>query len=758
VDFINKCTYKMKLMTFNYGESATVNFPIKLLVACTIILQSFASYTQVVSYPKLNRTFEFYLREITGLETDFKFHFEGPNDKLFRRTKEWGADGFGVIADRKNLVFYGATEQAIEHAIYYTLEHSFGIRFYSAEETFIPKLARIKPLPYTIYEQVPAFEYREVFYGEARRAGYAESFYLTDGQGTGSFERHPGWGLWVHTLHRLLPPDTYFEQHPEYYALRNGVRMKDQLCLSNPEVLAHVSNALQLEINKHPQDTYWSVSQMDNYNYCECEKCAHIDEEEGAHSGSIIRFVNEIAKRFPDKVISTLAYQYSRTAPKVTKPLPNVNIMLCTIEENRAKSLTGTGFEKDLAEWSKISQNILIWDYVINFSHMVMPFPNWPTLQENIQLFKKYGVNMLFEQGYNHSSSEMQELRCFLLSKWMWDPYLDETMLMDAFLSNYYGAAGPIVKEILDREVSELQKSGKSLTLYEPPMTHIRGYLSPENLHWYHTMFEKAKSLEGLSAKHIERLEMAQQSMRYASLEIAKSPDAGKDWYFYSTDNPYDQMLTDFVRLALKNGPNLLHEIKLSPKEYEQITRDYWKNGKVKHLASNGSLKYLTLPNKSYRDGAKKADGSPIDSLTFCSAQPLINGIKGTTDYQYNWQGWQGRNAELIIDLGKVDSISSIRLNFLENNSAWIVGPKALNVRIVQKLEDLEGPNAIQATVENPDAGKQMPSGTYPLPLTLPHKTAGRYLYIQVINPGALPKWRGVDGDGWLFIDEIEIH
>lgn len=758
MDFINTCTYKMKFMTFNYGESTTVNFPIKLLVACTIILQSFASYTQVVSYPKLNITFEFYLREITGLETDFKFHFEGPNDKLFRRTKEWGADGFGVIADRKNLVFYGATEQAIEHAIYYTLEHSFGIRFYSAEETFIPKLARIKPLPYTIYEQVPAFEYREVFYGEARRAGYAESFYLTDGQGTGSFERHPGWGLWVHTLHRLLPPETYFEQHPEYYALRNGVRMKDQLCLSNPEVLAHVSNALQLEINKHPQDTYWSVSQMDNYNYCECEKCAHIDEEEGAHSGSIIRFVNEIAKRFPDKVISTLAYQYSRTAPKVTKPLPNVNIMLCTIEENRAKSLTGTGFEKDLAEWSKISQNILIWDYVINFSHMVMPFPNWPTLQENIQLFKKYGVNMLFEQGYNHSSSEMQELRCFLLSKWMWDPYLDETMLMDAFLSNYYGAAGPIVKEILDREVSELQKSGKSLTLYEPPMTHIRGYLSPENLHWYHTMFEKAKSLEGLSAKHIERLEMAQQSMRYASLEIAKSPDAGKDWYFYSTDNPYDQMLTDFVRLALKNGPNLLHEIKLSPKEYEQITRDYWKNGKVKHLASNGSLKYLTLPNKSYRDGAKKADGSPIDSLTFCSAQPLINGIKGTTDYQYNWQGWQGRNAELIIDLGKVDSISSIRLNFLENNSAWIVGPKALNVQIVQKLEDLEGPNAFQATVENPDAGKQLPSGTYPLPLTLPHKTAGRYLYIQVVNPGALPKWRGVDSDGWLFIDEIEIH
>jgi hypothetical protein len=144
--------------------------------------------------------------------------------------------------------------------------------------------------------------------------------------------------------------------------------------------------------------------------------------------------------------------------------------------------------------------------------------------------------------------------------------------------------------------------------------------------------------------------------------------------------------------------------------------------------------------------------------LTFLSAQPLINGIKGTTDYQYNWQGWQGRNAELIIDLGKVDSISSIRLNFLENNSAWIVGPKSLTISISTNLEVLDGPNAFHSTIENPDFGKQMPTGTYPLQLTLPQKTIGRYLFIQVVNPGALPKWRGVDGDGWLFIDEIEIH
>ncbi|MFM1915495.1 MAG: hypothetical protein RLZZ531_1164 [Bacteroidota bacterium] len=731
----------------------------KHLIVLFLLTSQYWAYSQEVFYPKLNSTFNFYLREITSFDHAYDVHFERPNPNLFQRTKEWGADGFGVFIDRKTIIFYGETEKAIEHAIYYTLEHTFGIRFISAEETLIPKLTRLKPLPYTIYEQVPAFEYREVFYGEARRTGYAESFYLTHEQGYGTFETHPGWGLWVHTLHRLLPPETYFEKHPEYYALRNGIRMKDQLCLSNPEVLSHVTNALQLEVNKRPKEKYWSVSQMDNYNYCECEKCAHIDEEEGSHAGSIIRFVNEVAKLFPDKVISTLAYQYSRSAPKITKPLSNVNIMLCTIEENRAKSLSGSGFEKDLSDWSKISQNILIWDYVINFSHMVMPFPNWPTLQENIQLFKKYGVNMLFEQGYNQSSSEMQELRCFLLSKWMWDPTLDADSLTNLFLTNYYGNAGPIVKEILEREISELQKSGKALTLYEPPVTHIKGYLSPENLRWYHLMFEKAKNTEGLTPKQLERLEMAHQSIRYASIEISKSPAAGSDWYFYTLDNPYQDMLKDFSAIAQKNGPKLLHETRLTPKEYEQITLDYWKNGKVKHLGSDATLKYLSVPNKSYRDGALKMDGTAIDSLGFYSKQPLLNGIKGTNDYQYNWQGWQGRNATFLIDLGKTDTLSSIQLNFLENNSAWIVGPSSFHLRIGNSEEEvLSSTCAQQGKLINPTAGQQVAPGIYPLKLSFGTKLYGRYLYLDVSNPGPLPKWRGVDGNGWLFIDEIEIH
>ena len=71
-----------------------------------------------------------------------------------------------------------------------------------------------------------------------------------------------------------------------------------------------------------PDKTIWSVSQNDNFSYCQCPECLKIIEEEGSPAGPVIRFVNRVAAVFPDKTISTLAYQYSRPAPRRTRPAP----------------------------------------------------------------------------------------------------------------------------------------------------------------------------------------------------------------------------------------------------------------------------------------------------------------------------------------------------------------------------------------------------------------------------------------------------
>jgi hypothetical protein len=55
-----------------------------------------------------------------------------------------------------------------------------------------------------------------------------------------------------------------------------------------------------------------SVSQNDGNNTnCSCPECKAVDEYEGSPSGNLIRFLNKLAERFPDKEFSTLAYLYS---------------------------------------------------------------------------------------------------------------------------------------------------------------------------------------------------------------------------------------------------------------------------------------------------------------------------------------------------------------------------------------------------------------------------------------------------------------
>ena len=53
-----------------------------------------------------------------------------------------------------------------------------------------------------------------------------------------------------------------------------------------------------------------------------------IVDAEGADPRTV---ADEVAKRYPDKVVETLAYQYTRKPPKHTRVRPNVMPCLCSI-------------------------------------------------------------------------------------------------------------------------------------------------------------------------------------------------------------------------------------------------------------------------------------------------------------------------------------------------------------------------------------------------------------------------------------------
>lgn len=413
--------------------------------------------------------------------------------KFTARSNTLPKEGYFYCTDEGNLVF-GGRGRGLLYGVYAFLEDELGIRFFSPDVTHVPKRSVIE-IGELNRSDAPVMEYREPSISECRNTEYAVRRRVNGSFRRSSVEKYGGGvgyadGYFVHTFTKLLPPDQYFDTHPEYYSEINGVRIREktQLCLSNPDVLELVKSRVLEELRKQPEATLFSVSQDDNYNGCTCEKCRAADLEEGSMAGSMIRFVNAVAEavepEFPDVVIDTLAYQYTRKPPKFVRPRHNVSVRLCSIEccfvhplrdcrsdDPDAPNIDlSQPFAEDLIGWGKICSRLYIWDYVTNFSHFWMPHPNFHVLADNVRFFAENGVKGVFEQGCaSQGGGEFTGLRSYLISKALWNPNLNEDLVIDEYLAGVYREAAPYMRRYLEEVYNAVIESGCHLYCFNHP-------------------------------------------------------------------------------------------------------------------------------------------------------------------------------------------------------------------------------------------------------------------------------------------------
>ncbi|MCK5700109.1 MAG: DUF4838 domain-containing protein, partial [Cyclobacteriaceae bacterium] len=338
-----------------------------------------------------------YIEKMTGCKIPITNKLNEASEKgiFIKEVKGLQWDGYAIKTSKDGNVFIdGGKFRGCVYGVVEILDKYLGCHVYTAKYKVIPQINDISLSPLNISDSSVNY----------CRIVHFHSSTISDQDvldwcriSTGSVDY-----ISVHSLtNSLVPWRKYFDTHPEYFAWRNsdGKRMPTQACVSNKEVLRIVIEELEQKMALNPQINYWDVSQDDNRAYCECENCLKIMDEEKSPGGPIFRFVNEVAKHFPDKIISTLAYQYSRPAPVVTKPLDNVRIVLCSIEADRSRSIVddttsvGRSFVRDLEDWGKICKQIYLWDYIVNFHYYLAPFPNLHTLQPNIKLFVDNNVH-----------------------------------------------------------------------------------------------------------------------------------------------------------------------------------------------------------------------------------------------------------------------------------------------------------------------------------------------------------------------------
>jgi hypothetical protein len=484
-------------------------------------------------------------------------------------------DGFLLATSQRNLYIVSGGGRGAVYGVVHLLEKYFGCRMYSPGVAVFPHRDEVI-LGCTFEIDNPANEIRIVYgefaldpdYRDWMRLQIPDEFY--------------GTGYYVHTLQKLVPWQTYFASHPEYFALVNGKRVIDQPCLSRPEVFDIVVSKLRDEMASQPEKKIWSVSQNDNSTYCQCPDCLKAIEEEGSPAGPIIRFVNRVAALFPDKTISTLAYQYSRPAPRLTQPAPNVQVMLCTIELNRSRPIdndtSSRSFIRDIRDWSRISGNLYLWDYTVNFSHFVSPFPNLHVLQPNIQFFYRRGVRQHFQQTNTGPGHESSELKSYLLARLLWNPDIDAKAVMNEFLEGYYGKAGPFIRRYIDALEGALKRSGAGLDIYEPPTAHADDYLSAPNVAAYNSLFDKAEAAAAGDAAVLGRVKTARLPLMYAMLEIGKNDLFGPRGFYVEKDGAFSvkpemvRLLDEFLARSEAAGVKTLNESGLTPEDYYGAT------------------------------------------------------------------------------------------------------------------------------------------------------------------------------------------
>ncbi|NRT15623.1 hypothetical protein HNP99_001980 [Flavobacterium sp. 28A] len=572
---------------------------------------------------------------------------------------------FIIKSDTRDIFLIAPNAKLLRYAVY-TLLEKWGFRKFTAQETYIPKLNLVKFPKNNEEINKPSFEYRALLYPDA----YDEDF-----RDWHKLDWHiDDFSVWGHSFNMLLSAKEYFKTNPDFFALYEGNRNTESLCMTNDTVVDLVIKKMTQVISEHPNAQFYSVSQNDDVVYCECTKCSTINHKHGGPQGSLYYFLNKIAVHFPKTKITTLAYLHTFKPPTNLKIQPNIYTLLCPIELNRGKAIADDNyskpFRKNIQDWNAVTSNLYLWDYTVQFSNYMSPFPNINTLSDNYKFFKKNNIKGLFVQGYADVPGDLSELRQYLLAKLLWNTEIDIDATTDDFLRGFYGKAAPNVRKYLNLLTENQQKSNAYLDIYSGPVQSRNTFLTPEAMDQYDTIIDAAEIAVADDSILASRVQKIRLTLEYAFFEQSKFYGQDKHGMFIVNQNGTKELkkglnerVLNFTKKCTELGIYELSESGTTPENYYKEWLEI-SNNITRHLGENLKVNFLTQPAEDFI--GKGSYG-------------LVDGTRGYKDFNINWIGWYGNNPEIEIETNNT-VFNQIKMNFLDDQRHWIFLPKKITV------------------------------------------------------------------------------
>lgn len=377
----------------------------------------------------------------------------------YNEHKKGALDALNIYFYNNSIFLVGDDDDGTLNATYEFLEKYFGVRFFAPDETLLPKVKNI------IFEEqnirkVPDFETRMLgYYGAMSDPEFADRRRV--------LSSHANWGLWSHSHFIILPPEKYLDLHRDWYSSD-----KTQLCLTNTEMQKEFIKNLFDIIESNPTAEYFNLGQEDVDTFCDCKNCAESDATFGGASGTMMRFINAVAREIakliklsdiPERkvLLTTFAYCKTEKPPSIHSEQTdtfapahpsviaeeNVGVMFAPIfncfNHDMMNKTCNIKPRNNLLGWGTVSKKLLIWCYSSNFAGYLVPLYNFNTIESTYRTYKKFGVVYIYDQGIFNSPDTFHYLKTYVNSSLLFDTSLSAETLFNEFMPAYYLCAAP---------------------------------------------------------------------------------------------------------------------------------------------------------------------------------------------------------------------------------------------------------------------------------------------------------------------------
>ncbi|MCK4287807.1 MAG: chitobiase/beta-hexosaminidase C-terminal domain-containing protein, partial [Bacteroidales bacterium] len=132
----------------------------------------------------------------------------------------------------------------------------------------------------------------------------------------------------------------------------------------------------------------------------------------------------------------------------------------------------------------------------------------------------------------------------------------------------------------------------------------------------------------------------------------------------------------------------------------------------------------------------------------------LIDFIRGSNNFRTgDWQGYEGIDLDVIVNLGKIQRINQISTGFLQNQNSWIFMPTHVDYKISTDGKNFKAVGSVFNDIQENYNEPVIKDFTLK---NINKKT--RYIRVLAKNIGVCPDWhKGAGGKAWIFADEIVV-